>query len=195
MNQMSRDEIEALLVFYANGTLDGDERDAVEAALEGDSTLRADLQHLIDFRAEMQSTALRDPGDLAFKKLMNEVDQTPQNNAADIPSSNSPKWPVSRWVAVAAVLALAVQTIVFWQSTTTGYELASGDNRSDVIVAFQPAATENDIRILLLELDLEIVSGPSSLGLYGLSSEQPAFAVDALTANPDVVESAQHAND
>ena len=54
---MTRDEIEALLVFLANDTLEGEERAAVEAAVAGDLALQAELEALKSIRSEMQADA------------------------------------------------------------------------------------------------------------------------------------------
>jgi hypothetical protein len=61
-------------------------------------------------------------------------------------------------------------------------------------VAFAPDATEAAIRALLLEQGLEIVAGPSALGLYVLRADDPEAARAALLAATGLVESADPAD-
>ncbi|WP_425046100.1 hypothetical protein [Primorskyibacter sp. S87] len=195
MTRYSKEELDALLVFYANGSLTGAERTAIEDALEQDPDLRDDLRHLVLLRDEMRD---EDPGlanEIAFHRIMQEIDTTPQ----DAPTENGeaekrPRISIARWIAALALIALVTQSVVLWRNSL-GYQLASNDAQTDIIVAFHPSVSEGDIRDLLLELDLQIVSGPSSLGLYGLNADNPSAALAALKAHSAVVESAQDAMD
>lgn len=195
MTQISRQEAEALLVFYANGSLIGQERDLVEQALESDAELREELNMIAKLRAEMQSAEPANPGDTAYYRLMKEVEKTPQDVPPKTGAVAKGRISLSRAVLVLAMLALLVQSFVLWGMRDAEFSLASGGEGAELTVAFRPDASEAAIRSLLLELDLQIVSGPSSLGLYRLSSENPDQSVDALRVRSDVVESAENAND
>ncbi|MAX72619.1 MAG: hypothetical protein CMH66_02920 [Nioella sp.] len=191
----SRDDIEALLPFYANGTLEGADRAAVEAALETDAELRADLAALQAIRQTMQTEEVASPGDFGLARLMRDVEaETP----VTVPpaAANDNVVPVTRlrlWQTAAAVI-LAVglgvnllpgpgdapetgRSIATDEAPTTedeaptteeGFSLASGD-APDFTIAFAPDAREAEIRALLLQAGVEITQGPSALGLYGLS--------------------------
>jgi len=184
----SRDDIEALLPFYANGTLEGADRAAVEAALETDAELRADLAALQAIRQTMQAEEVASPGDFGLARLMRDVEaETPVT--APPAAANDDVVPVTRlrlWQTAAAVI-LAVglgvnllpgpgdapetgRSIATDEAPTTeeGFSLASG-GAPDFTIAFAPDAREAEIRALLLQAGVEITQGPSALGLYGLS--------------------------
>ena len=184
----SRDDIEALLPFYANGTLEGADRAAVEAALETDAELRADLAALQAIRQTMQAEEVASPGDFGLARLMRDVEaETPVT--APPAAANDNVVPVTRlrlWQTAAAVI-LAVglgvnllpgpgdapetgRSIATDEAPTTeeGFSRASGD-APDFTIAFAPDAREAEIRALLLQAGVEITQGPSALGLYGLS--------------------------
>ena len=184
----SRDDIEALLPFYANGTLEGADRAAVEAALETDAELRADLAALQAIRQTMQTEEVASPGDFGLARLMRDVEaETPVT--APPAAANDNVVPVTRlrlWQTAAAVI-LAVglgvnllpgpgdapetgRSIATDEAPTTeeGFSLASG-GAPDFTIAFAPDAREAEIRALLLQAGVEITQGPSALGLYGLS--------------------------
>jgi hypothetical protein len=195
MTRLSREEAEALLVFYANGSLDSEERDLVTDALEGDAALRHELFQINEMRNQMQAAEPANPGETAFYRLMKDVEKTPQESAETTSEPSSSRVSVLRVVLVVAVVAMLAQGAILWRGLSNGFDLASGSPQADLIVAFRPDAKENEIRELLLDLDLQIVSGPSSLGLYRLAGENPGMAVEALQSNPKVVESAENANE
>ena len=194
MTEQATLEAQGLLAFYVNGSLSDDERRAVEDALEQDAELRKELQDMQTVYDNMHSAPLPHRSDTGFARLMRAIDQTPQDVVEPAPAANTARsaTPVLKWALVAAFVALAVQSTVLWQANT-GVGLASGGVQGDITVAFQPDASEQDIRDLLMTLDLQIVSGPSSLGLYQLKSADPVEDIQMLTANPDVVESAENA--
>ncbi|MDD8023167.1 MAG: hypothetical protein PHX82_08680 [Paracoccaceae bacterium] len=190
---MDRTEIEALLPFYANGTLSGDERDAVAAALAADPALELELAALRAMRQTLQSEAPRSPGEFGLARLMRDVDQPAQMATVPAAPHRTRLWQIAAAVAVAAFLG---QNLWLAMPRTDGYDLA-GEARATITVAFQPGATEADIRALLLGLDLTIVGGPSALGLYELAATGRAVGdadLAALNASP-LVETASHAGE
>ena len=179
--ELPRDEIEALLVFLANGTLEGDERAAVEAAVAADPALQTELAALKAIRAQMQDEAPgASPGEFGLARLMRDVEAEPRQVAA--PATPARLWRVA---AVAAIALLAVQTVFVWTAPDAVYDLAGGGVESAtgpaLTVGFAPEATEGEIRALLLELELTIVDGPSALGLYTLAAPDAAARDAALS--------------
>ncbi|QBY00010.1 hypothetical protein E2K80_04040 [Rhodophyticola sp. CCM32] len=167
--------IEELLVFYANGTLEEAERAEVEAALADDANLRAELEALLALRETMQAEVLQTPGELGLARLMRDVEADRAGSATPQPADNVvPIRQMRIWQIAAAVVltvALAQTVIVYSGSDQSGYELASGEGaaEADFVVGFAADATEARIRALLLDAGVEIVAGPSALGLYELS--------------------------
>jgi len=187
MMTLTRDDLNALLPFHANGTLEGAERAAVDAALAEDADLRAELAALRAIRDTMQSQEAQSPGDLGLARLMRDVEAETRTDLTP-PAANDNVVPLTRlriWqVAAALVLALglgfnmlpdagrgpdveAVLSDAEAPAAEQGFTLASGGS-ADFTVIFAPDATEAAIRSLLLEAGVEIIGGPSALGLYGL---------------------------
>ena len=184
-----REELAALMVFLANDTLDGPERDRVEAAIAADPALQDELAALRAIRFRMQEEALPySPGAFGKARLLRAIE-------AEAPARRGWLWPAA---VAAAVALLAVHTAFVWQEdglrlADGGVEVATGPL---LTVAFAGTATEADIRALLLELDLTIVSGPSAIGLYRLAARDEAAREAALArfaAEPAIVDSAEAA--
>jgi anti-sigma factor RsiW len=188
MTEQERDEISALLVFLANGTLAGDDKARVEAAVAADPGLQAELDTLRAIRATMQDEALpQSPGAFGQARLLRDIAR--EANA-------TPRTWLWQGAAAAAVALLVVQTALVWRDD--GLRLAGGETEivsgPVLTVAFSGTATEADIRALLLELDLSIVSGPSAIGLYRLAAKDEAARVAALQrlgAATGIVDSAE----
>lgn len=203
---MTCQDIHELLPFRANGTLEGADLAAVDAALAEDAELRADLAALTAIRDTMQAEEVASPGDFGLARLMRDVDAETRVSAPV--AANDNVVPLSRlriWqVAAAVVLAVGIgfnlpqvgpgsAPMERAESEPAGFTLASGGTEADFTVAFAPDATEADMRALLLAAGLEIVSGPSALGIYGLglidaNTSDAAFA--ALSAS-GIVEDVQ----
>ena len=198
--KLSRDEIEALLVFLANDTLEGEERAAVEAAVAADPQLAGELEALKAMRAEMQAEEVTSPGEMGLARLMRDIEAEAKASAGP-PAANLPTAPSSFWKVAAVVLfgLVIAQTAYFGYDRGTDFELASGEEAAvsaeySLRVAFAEDATEGDIRALLLDLDLVIVDGPSAIGLYTLAALDEAAreaALTALQARGDIVESVE----
>ncbi|MFN3208090.1 MAG: hypothetical protein ACE369_03655 [Roseovarius sp.] len=202
---LSRDEIEALLVFLANDTLEGEERAAVEAAVAADPQLAGELAALKAMRSEMQAEEVSTPGEMGLARLMREIDAeaaSPVVPQAGLPeAANLSTAPSGFWkIAAVALFGLVVaQTAYIGYDKGTDFELAGGEGPAvsaehTIRVAFAEDAAEADIRALLLDLGLVIVDGPSAIGLYTLAATDDAAraeAVTALQARDAIVESAE----
>ncbi len=179
---MTRNDFETLLTFKANGTLDGDELAQLDAALTEDADLRADLAALEAIRETMQAEEVASPGEFGLARLMRDVEAEGPRFAPEPAAANDNVVPLSRlriWqVAAAVILAVGVAFNIpqlsgpsSMEADPAGFSLASGEEAAtvDFTVTFAPDATEAEIRALLLEVDAEIVSGPSALGFYGVA--------------------------
>lgn len=201
---MSYQDIHELLPFRANGTLDGADLAAVDAALAEDADLRAELAALTAIRATMRAEEVASPGDFGLARLMRDVDA--ETRVAAPVAANDNVVPLMRlriWqVAAAVVLAVGIgfnlpqfgpSTAPMDSAEPAGFTLASGGADADFTVVFAPDATEAEMRALLLQAGLEIVSGPSALGIYGLGlidAEMSDAAFAALSASA-IVEDVQ----
>ncbi|VAW00072.1 hypothetical protein MNBD_ALPHA07-1927 [hydrothermal vent metagenome] len=190
-----RDELEALMVFLANETLEGQEREAVEAAVAADPQLTVELEALRSIRAEMQAEpAQSTSSEFALARLMRDIGREGAQQALAV-QHKSNIWKIA---AVIAMGLFAVQSAYVVMAPDEIIDLAGGSGIDaggpTLIVAFSEDAPEGDIRRLLLQLDLTIIGGPSALGLYTLAASDDASRATALTqlnANSDLVDSAE----
>jgi len=200
----TRDDLALLLPFHVNTTLDADERAAVEAWLAEDPEAADEAETLAAIRRDLQAEHVTSPGEFGLARLMRDIGRegaAPATPAAAPKAANLVQRPWL-WQAVAAV---AVAGFIGQALLTGGeresdlrYGLAGAEAdmaAASLTVAFVPEATEAQIRDLLVGLGVEIVSGPSSLGLYGLSAVDPAEAAAALRAAADIVESVENVAD
>ncbi|MCA2012989.1 hypothetical protein [Pararhodobacter sp. CCB-MM2] len=201
----SREEMELDLPFLVNGTLSDAERAELEFLLAEDPQLAAERDALAVIRAEMQAEDIGSPGEFGLARLMRDVDR--ETAAAPVaPASTVARFPGRNrmWQAVAAVAVIGLVAQAYFvrppanveiNVAPAGYVMAGAESAGALLVAFRPGATEAQIRDLLLRAELEIVAGPSSLGLYRLDVLDGA-ALDAaarsLRAADDIVESVEN---
>ncbi len=180
----SRDEIELDLPFLVNGTLDAEARAEIEAALAEDPHLAAEHEALSAIRSGMQAEDMKTPGEFGLARLMRDVDRQTARAAdhrADAGGARRGIAPfrsrTTLWQAMAAVAVLGIVAQSYFLRPATnlevnvapaGYVLAGSEERGALLVGFAAGATEAAIRGLLLDAELEIVAGPSALGLYRL---------------------------
>lgn len=172
-----RDELEALLPFYLNGTLDGADLAAVEDWLATDPAAAAALEEAeAEFSgAAAANAAIRLPDDALgrFEKAL-DAEAGPARSSAPsalarlragfmaIPASFA-------WAAAAAALALVlVQTVMGPGGRGDGIEIAGTENAGlpFVLVAFRPEAKLADVTAFLAGEGATIVAGPVSGGVF-----------------------------
>ncbi|WP_127109242.1 hypothetical protein [Pararhodobacter zhoushanensis] len=190
----SPEEIALDLPFLINGTLSEADKAEIESLMAEDALLAAEHDALAAIRSEMQAEEIRSPGAFGLARLMRDVGR---ESEATVPTrAPSRSW---MWQAVAAVAVVGLLAQTFYQRDTgeseTRYALASADMPGALVVSFAPDATEETIRMLLVGQDLEIVAGPSALGLYRLDvvdGGDLTAAAAALRRAPQIVESVEN---
>jgi anti-sigma factor RsiW len=189
---VNRTEIEALLPFYVNGTLRGDERASVEAALDDDARLRDEAAALGHIRQSMRDSDMgHTPGEFGLARLMRDIDRAaPARQPAVRRQSTILPWGLA---AAAAIALVAVGLGRFGFEESAPYTQASGGaDETFLTLAFQPEASQAQVSDLLLEYGLVIVDGPSAIGLYrvdpGQGRDLAALAAD-LRDREEVIES------
>jgi anti-sigma factor RsiW len=172
-----RDELEALLPFYLNGTLDGADLAAVEEWLAGDPSAMAALD---EAEAEFSGTsaandAIRPPAD-ALSRFSKALDAEAGPARAYAPSVLSRLWsgfvaiPASfAWAAAAAAVALVLVQTVMEPGGRGGPVEIAGSGQADLpfaLVTFKPDARIVDIAAFLSGQGATIVSGPAPGGMF-----------------------------
>lgn len=184
------DPVEALLPWYAAGTLDRAETAQVEAALARDPALR----HQLALAREEMDEAVADaeamgaPHPRALEQLFTRIAAEPRRTSRwrlldlgalfDRFSSRS-----LGWALAAAALLVAVQAGLLLRPMggmggmggtggaayrTASAELGPAREGTTLLVAFQPGATASTIAAALQDAGATIVDGPRAGGLYRL---------------------------
>jgi anti-sigma-K factor RskA len=182
-----RDELEALLPFYLNGTLSGEDIAAVEQWLASDPAAMAALG---EAEAEFSGTAaaneaIRPPAD-ALSRFSRSLDAEAGAARAPAPSALSQLWagfmaiPARfAWAAATAALVLVlVQTVMGPGGRGGPVEIAGTDaqNMPFALVTFKPNARIADISAVLSGQGVVILSGPAAGGVFkiGVPAETAA---------------------
>lgn len=176
-----RDEMEALLPFYLNGTLEGAELAAVENWLASDPGAAAALGEVdAEFAASLAANeAIRPPADALsrFARALDaEAGPAPERQAAlaapVVPLRRSRALPAALgWAVAAALLALvAVQLVTPHGGSGGGFEVAGAggelEKKPFALVRFRPEARMAEISAFLAANGLAVVSGPNADGIF-----------------------------
>jgi hypothetical protein len=209
--ELSERELHQLLPFYVNGSLEGEELDAIKAYLAGSEEARQEVAFLEQLRENIKKQPqVNSPGELGLKRLQREISRNETlrsgkgEQASDLARKVqlSARAGVSVWwrnLAVAACLTLVVLGAFsrdVWLGDGGDMHLAGGENTAHIQITFKPQATEEAIRLLLLETGLTIKEGPSTLGVYRLDAETSVGdetlddILQRLRSRKDVVETA-----
>lgn len=186
------ERIKALLPFFVNGTLEGEEREMVRAALQKDPELERERKALSALRERIKADVPSySPGKIGLARLMREIDQE-----ASRPRSTTRRYWVGTGVA-AALVAMAFLVLPTDRPGDELYEQASGAyGEGALIVTFRPDARQGAIDSLLVENGLVIVDGPSALGLYRLNADAGVDLqnmIDRLASASELIESVERA--
>ncbi|MER8727883.1 anti-sigma factor [Mesorhizobium sp. M1027] len=177
-----RDEMEMLLPFYLNGSLEGTELEAIEEWLASDPAAMAALG---EAEAEFSGTAaaneaIRPPAD-ALSRFAKALDA--EAGPARGPAASS--WLAQAWsrlmalpagiawAAAAVLLALVVtQSFVQTGNRDGDFEIAGSDDdlakMPFALVKFKPDAKLSDITAFLDQNQLTIAGGPTADGVFRL---------------------------
>lgn len=173
-------EVEQLLPWYVNGTLTGEERERVRRYLQENEHAAVDVEVLHCVRDAVKSDDFGSPGEFGLRRLKEAIHDEARPEAA---AAGPGRW--WRPAAAAAVLVIIVQGALLidaWQRGDTWEPAGVEPERPTLQLRFDPAATEKDIRGLLNELDVEIVQGPSSAGVYRAAPVRADADIEELAA-------------
>lgn len=184
---MNHREIIELLPWYANQTLDEDERKAVETHLSECAECANEVKNLNTMKKAIIESGNQGPvlSPFAPNRALAQVEDYERAKSPAAASSPEPEksfW--SRWwsptpifaralIAAQVVLLLALGSLTLYQhshpavvyTTSSG---GAGENKTSfrIAVQFSDSANEQDIRKTILGIRGKIVDGPSALGLY-----------------------------
>jgi hypothetical protein len=177
---ISRQQAAELLPWFANGTLAADQLIQVEGWLQRDAGLRAELEFLRQAGAVLRDTADR-PSASSIGRFLDRVaaDQADGRTGGGVvgikrarPSlSSSGKWAFALAAGVILAQAIVIGALVMRDADQGVLEPLSGTPqgaRANLQAIFVETIAEIEIRALLAEVNAQIVTGPGTLGVYGL---------------------------
>lgn len=202
----------ALLPWYANGTLNEADRRRVDQHLTGCSTCRAELADLTGLKSALTTLYAAQPGpspdtsrnvrdSVAREASVRQPASGGQRSRLDIVDEWFRSLFVPRWVPTLAVTLLFAQIgLIMWISMPMPHPeqittRSLGMQTVRIIVAFQNAATDEQIRGLLQNMHGRITDGPTADGRYIIEAPAADTSVvqhklDLLRGRQDLVRSA-----
>ena len=177
-----RDEMEALLPFYLNGTLTGDDLKRVEDWLASDPDAMAALGEAEDeFSGSLAANeAVRPPAD-ALRRFNAMLDREagPERASQSSPSLLASLWDrfmglpkEIAWAAAAVAIAvLVVQAVVVATTEPGRYEVAGAESGDlpFILVTFTPDARIADVAAALDEAGASLAGGPLPGGMFRIA--------------------------
>lgn len=217
LSKEERHELSLLLPWYANGTLDNEDRRKVEAALAQDEALAREFDLVLEDQAAVIGLVSEEavPISMAerFKAALNAGQKEPATSArpryagesviSRMVSSLFPARPRAYAFATALIVllvpAVAIVSYMAGSQRTGQYQTASGDEetasqKARMLVKFNADAAWTDIDAFLKENRGQVVKGPTADGLYELEFDKVEKLVEILGAEIDVLEFALPAN-
>jgi anti-sigma factor RsiW len=188
-------QVQMLLPWFANDTLEQDERALVEAHLATCSECAADLRAdrmLAEEISDLTSDA--EAGWAALSRRIDEAAPPPIAAPATAPSRWYARRVDLRWALAAQFAAAAVLLGLLVPGRpdpqpTVYHALGSGPaaRPGNMIVLFSPDSRESEIKAVLAGAGARIVDGPTSSGAYVLDAADAASALPRLRASRLIV--------
>lgn len=167
-------KFEEMLPWLINGTLNETERKELELALAQSEKLRQEKAVLTLLQQQIKQQEMPNaPIEFSWQKVKKQIAVEKKQLQNDSYKSEK-KW---RYIGIAASVLLVVQSsniLVNWNQDDTYRPLSSSADSSKVNAAqftlqFADETTARDIQQVLRQYNLNIISGPSSVGLYKIS--------------------------
>lgn len=152
-----------LLAFYVNGTLTDNEQREVEAHIATCERCQQELVLLRTMRDVSRQQSSEFPREFAWQRLKRDLKR---ESVSSTPKSKT-WWQPAVGIAAAVIIAVQAVTIINLNDEVDTYTQAGYQHGGVVVqIKINPQATEAQLRELLLDIDAEIVAGPSANGLY-----------------------------
>jgi len=195
---MEHEKIIALLPPYLNDQLSVVQRDFIRHAVNENQSLQQELIFLQSIKDSIKSENIRPPGDWGWRRLRRDIlaeESKPGHIDPAKTEHNKPSW--WKGIAIAASIACVVQSGYMIQQDSAQsksyHMLSTVELENTVKVQFMAGVSESDIRALLINLQGNIVKGPSAVGIYHIRFEDRQSAITSLEISGlvDYAESAQ----
>lgn len=166
---------------YIANRLSTTDRKIVEDAVKNNPEIAADLEFQKNISIALQAEEnINPPGELGWARLSREINSEPENTELPVAANDAaPSRPF--WRYAAAILAVAVigQSVFIGSKLTPSeddryYPVSEITESFTVKVRFETDSTVSEITALMKSVDGNIISGPTSQGLYSVEFETNA---------------------
>ncbi len=192
----SHEQVQQLLPWYVNGTLDAGETAMVDAHLAECAECRADLAAERVLAREV--AALPIDVEHAWSALSDRIDAAgpPRRLAESVPFLHrkvAMGWALGGPLAAAAAVAFAVAMVprASPPAATTYRALGSAPTAEpgNALVMFRPDTRDSDLRAALTKAGARLVDGPTASGAYvvRIAPDKRGQAIQGLRAAPQIV--------
>lgn len=187
------EEVQELLPWFVNGTLDQDELEQVEAHLAECPECRAELTAERRLAAAIESSPADTEG--AWERMEQRLDAKAASSITPTPSLLKRRVPVVWAIAgpIAASVAVAAVMLTITPRTVTepqyrALSAAQAPAAANLIIQFQPATQVRDMQTALQSVDARLVDGPTETGAYLLrvDGNKRPFALKQLRDNQTI---------
>lgn len=173
--------VDALLPWYVNGTLTPEELDFVQKHLDGCGQCKQEAEWLRELQEACVTAESAPGGSAALSNLRRQLEAR-RPRRPDRALTRGGSW--TRWGLAACLVVLAAFSVsVMRDSIVAPYRtLASPSSvavKGSLIVVFDPATTEAELRRILRETGARLVDGPTQQNAYVL--DVPSAQLDAAT--------------
>ncbi len=191
-------EYQKLLPWLVNGTLQGEEKQQLEQAISESEELKKEYDELLGLSNLLKSQELPDvPLEFAWQRMQRDISSAKRDSIETNTQTSRPSgW---KMTAMAASFLLILQSVsIMMPKEDPGYvPLSSGcgpnqANKNRLSIRFVDGATHLQIQELLLKHQLNIICGPSAIGLYVIESNQLSDEIlNQLKQHSDVIDYVQ----
>lgn len=171
------DEVQELLPWFVNGTLDRDETERVEAHLADCAECRAELASERQLAAAVETVPFG--SEAAWERMERRLDAQADVSFRPIAGVWRKRvplgWAIASPAAVAAAFALVLIAVPGRQAAQPQYRALAAPEvaqPANLVVQFEPATRVTDMQGALEAVDARLVDGPTATGAYLLHVDQ-----------------------
>jgi anti-sigma factor RsiW len=195
-DQAEHKVVDVLLPWFVNGTLDPDERELVQQHLRGCTACQQQVDWLRDLHAACVAGCAQGGASKAFERLRHQLEAPPARRdskarlrSRKIAARFALPWAIAAGVTILIVLASLwgpmLDAPALYRTLGAGHTVAHGS----LVVVFDPATRESELRGILRAVEARIVDGPTAQNAYVLdvAAERQDQALQALRTERAVV--------